>query len=470
MRYLLIIILFSSCRLSSTNNPPTPTNVLFILADDLGINALGCYGNEYVETPNIDRLSREGMRFSNGYSADPTCAPSRGSIMTGQYVPRHGIYRVSDRYEQDSITLAAMRYLPPANHRPEGKGVGLDPTEITLAEAFKAGGYATAGFGKWHLGQGASAMGRQGFDQAVETTKHYGFKAEPAQTDILVNEYNADYTTRKGIAFMKEMKAAGKPFFLYMPYYLVHKPLEPKPGILAYFKKKHGDKLSMETLQVLAMIKSLDESVGQLLAALEELGVVENTLVAFVSDNGHYKTNDAIFNRPYRGNKGETLEGGIRVPYIFRMPGRIPAATKNAAPILHIDLYPTLLDMAGIDRPTEQVLDGESLVPLLEGQRVDTKREALIWQYTNYAGYNAKWGNFRSSWVNVIQSEGYKLTEDVETGKYTLFNLKTDPYEEREIAASNPEIIARLTARLASWKQHTGAETPRNNSEYSGKD
>jgi arylsulfatase A-like enzyme len=175
MRYLLILLLFSSCRSSATTNSPIPPNVLFILADDLGINALGCYGNEYVETPNIDRLARQGMRFTNGYSADPTCAPSRASIMTGKYVPRHGIYRVSDRYEQDATTLAAMQYLPPANHRPEGKGVGLDPAEITLAEAFSAGGYATAGFGKWHLGRGNSAMGNQGFDQAVETTTHYDF-------------------------------------------------------------------------------------------------------------------------------------------------------------------------------------------------------------------------------------------------------------------------------------------------------
>lgn len=470
MRYLLIFLLFSSCRSAATATTSDPPNVLFILADDLGINALGCYGNEYVETPNIDRLAGQGMRFTNGYSADPTCAPSRASIMTGQYVPRHGIYRVSDRHEKDPTTLAAMRYLPPVNYRPEGKGVGLDPAEITLAEAFKAGGYATAGFGKWHLGRGKSDMRNQGFDQAVETTKHYGFRAEPEQTDIGANEYNADYTTRKGIAFMREKHGTKQPFFLYMPYYLVHKPLEPKPELLAYFKKKYGNDLSTETLKVLAMIKSLDESVGQLLAALDEMGIGEETLVAFVSDNGHYKTDEAIFNQPYRGDKGETLEGGIRVPYVFRMPGRILAATERATPILHIDLYPTLLDVAGVARPTKQLLDGESLVPVLEGRREETERDALVWQYTNYAGWSAKRGDFRSSWVNVIQSEGYKLTEDVETGAYTLFNLKTDPYEARNIAAENPEVIIRLTARLTDWKKRTEAEVPRTNPDYSGRD
>jgi arylsulfatase A-like enzyme len=269
---------------------------------------------------------------------------------------------------------------------------------------------------------------------------------------------------------MREMHTAKRPFFLYMPYYLVHKPLEPKPEILAYFKAKLGAELSTETLKVLAMIKSLDESVGQLLTALEEMGVEGETLVAFVSDNGHYKTEDAIFNRPYRGNKGETLEGGIRVPYIFCMPGRIPAGSERTTPILHVDLYPTLLDVTGVARPTEQLLDGESLVPILEGIRVEAKRDALVWQYTNYAGYNAKRGNFRSSWVNVIQSEGYKLTEDVETGEYTLFNLNADPYEANEIAAGNPEVIARLSAKLASWKQRTGSEMPRANPDYSGKD
>ena len=469
MRYFVILLLFASCRSKATQVPGLPPNVVLILADDLGINALGCYGNEYVETPNIDRLAAQGVRFTNGYSSDPTCAPSRASIMTGQYVPRHGVYRVSDRFSRDKTTLAAMQYLPPANHRPEGKGVGLDPAEITLAEAFKAGGYATGGFGKWHLGRGASAMENQGFYRAVETTKHYDFNAEPAQTDILPNEYNADYTTRRGIDFMREMHTAKKPFFLYMPYYLVHKPLEPKPEILAYFKQKLGKELSGETLKVLAMIKSLDESVGQLLDALDELGISDNTVVAFVSDNGHYKTDDDIFNQPYQGNKGETLEGGIRVPYLFRMPGRIPAGTERSAPILHIDLYPTLLGMAGLDLPKDQIVDGESLVPILEGKRVKTKRDALVWQYTNYAGYSAKRGDFRSSWVNVIQAEGYKLTENVETGGLTLYNLKSDPYETKEVAADHPAVVERLVARLEAWKVGTGSELPKRNPDYSGR-
>ena len=462
---LFFVFVFSVFSLCSQDAKP---NVLLILADDLGINALNCYGNEKVESPNIDKLAAEGMKFINGYSNDPTCAPSRASIVTGQYVPRHGIYRVSDRHKQRKEWLENLQFFPPDNHRPTGKQIGIDPAKITIAEALQAAGYATAAFGKCHFGTKDLSFAAHGFEEAVETTKHYSFKAEPVQTDILDNEYNADYTTRKGIDFMKRKVQEEQPFFLYMPYYLVHKPLEPKPEYLQYFKAKYGDEFNKEILKVLAMIKSLDESVGQLVSAIQELGIEENTIIIFASDNGHYKIKDNFFNQPYRAYKGSTFEGGIRVPYIFKWKNKIAANSISIEPIIHIDLYPTILGLTQTEEPTDYTLDGEDLSPILLGKKKTTNREALIWQYTNYAGFNKKKKAWRSSWVNVIQSEGYKLTEEVELAKYFLYNLNNDPYEKNEISRKCPEKVNKLRKLLEEWKNDTGSELPRSNPNFIG--
>ncbi len=461
--FLFLATILAVTNLFSQDKKP---NVLFILADDLGVNALHCYGNEKVESPNIDKLFTEGMHFTNGYSSDPTCAPSRASIMTGQYVSRHQLYRVSDRYKKNKKWLQNMKYLPPESLRPTGKQVSIDPGKSTIAKTFQENGYSTAAFGKCHFGSKDLSFAAHGFDESVETTKHYNFKSYPSQDDILENEYNADYTTRKGIDFMKRKVASEEPFFLYMPYYLVHKPLEPKAKYLKHFKEKYGDELNEEILKVLAMIKSLDESVGQLLKAVEELGIEEETIIIFTSDNGHYKIKDNFFNQPYRMHKGSTYEGGIRVPYIFKWKNKIVANSVSAEPIIHIDLYPTLLGLTQSQSPIDHTLDGENLSPILLGQKNETEREALVWQYTNYAGYKTKDKTWRSSWVNVIQSDGFKLTEQVETGDYLLYNLNKDPFEKNEIAGEMPEKVASLKILLDAWKKNTDSALPRENPDY----
>lgn len=461
--YLLGSFIWMHIGLFGQANQP---NVLFILADDLGINALNCYGNEKVESPNIDQLFNEGIHFTNGYSNDPTCAPSRASIMTGQYAPRHKIYRVSDRYLKKETDLLNMRYLPPANHRPTGKQVSIAPNSITIAEALKNNGYATAAFGKCHFGSKDLSFGAHGFDEWVETTKHYQFKHHPIQEDILENEFNADYTTRKGIDFMQRKVAEGQPFFLYMPYYLVHKPLEPKQTYLNHFKTKYQGELDEEIIQVLAMIKSLDESVGQLLQAVKALNIEEETIVIFASDNGHYKIDGNVFNYPYRQYKGSTHEGGIRVPYIFKWKNKIATNTKSTTPIIHIDLYPTILGLTESVANKGHILDGEDLSSILFGKKISTKRDALIWQYTNYSNYNPRKNMWNSKWVNVIQSGGFKLTEDVETNTFTLYNLNKDPYEKKEMAANNPKMVRNLKEKLKAWKKVTGSESPKSNPNF----
>lgn len=446
-------------------------NVLFILADDLGINALNCYGNKLVESPNIDKLYEEGMHFTNGYSNDPTCAPSRASIMSGQYVPRHKVYRVADRYKKQKVTLEHMRYLPPPVNTVEGEGKGLSPEKITIAEALKANGYITAGYGKWHLGHGKLGMLYQGFDQGFAIVGHYHFKTDPQQNypedDSL---YASDLVTDSIISFMHKAVKENKPFFAYVPYYLVHKPLEPKPKDLKYFTEKYqtNKNISADEIKVLAMIKDLDKNVGLLMNELKKLGVEDNTIVIFVSDNGHYKTEHRIFTEPYRGYKGQTYEGGIRVPYIFKWPGHIPENSTNTEPLIHVDIYPTILGLTQSTAPKDYILDGEDLSPILLGEKKKCKRDALVWEYTNYSRYNVRKNTFASQWVNVIQMDGFKLTEVVEDGSYYMFNLNNDPYETKEVIAKYPQEAEKLKERLEQWKKETGYQGPVPNPAYIG--
>ncbi|MBJ6368513.1 sulfatase [Snuella sedimenti] len=443
-------------------------NILFILADDLGINALNCYGNSFVESPNIDQLYAEGMHFTNGYASDPTCAPSRATILSGQYIPRHRVYRVADRYINDKKTLHAMKYLPPAINAVKGSGSGLGLEKVTIAEALKANGYATAAFGKWHLGKKQLQIKNQGFDEGFEILGHYNFKTSPEQKNLDSSLYASDLVTERTIDFIKRSAAKDQPFFAYVPYYLVHKPLEPKPEDLEYVKARYkgNNQVGKDEISVLAMIKALDDIVGILMNALKDLNIEDNTIVVFTSDNGHYKTESNIFTKPYRGVKGQTLEGGIRVPYIFKWKHKIKPGSVSEEPIINVDLYPTFLGLVNAEAPENYILDGEDISPVLLGNTTSNSRDALIWEYTNYANYNVKQKTFASKWVNVIQMKGYKLTEDVDTGTYTLYNLNKDPYETKNIATEAPEILQVLVKRLERWKRETEYEGPRPNPDY----
>jgi arylsulfatase A-like enzyme len=471
--FILIVFNLYVCKAQNSipKSKEKQPNIVFILADDLGINALNCYGNSLVESPNIDQLFSQGMHFTNGYSNDPTCAPSRASILSGQYVPRHKVYRVADRYKKDKKTLEAMKFLPPAINRVQGSGKGLSLDKITIAEALKNNGYTTAAYGKWHLGKKELQIQNQGFDEGYEITGHYNFKTSPKQTDVNNSLYSADVITEKTINFIKKAKSANTPFFAYVPYYLVHKPLEPKQEYLHHFRQKlkNNSAIGKDEIKVLAMIKSLDDSVGQLFEAIHNLGLEEDTIIVFTSDNGHYKTESNIFNQPYKGVKGKTLEGGIRVPYIFKWKNKIKPGAVSKEPIIHVDIYPTLLGLSKTAKPKSYVLDGEDLSSILLSKTNTTKRDALVWQYTNYARWNANKNTFASEWVNVIQMDGFKLTEVVESGLFYLYNLKNDPFEKIEVSKKYPKVVARLKTRLTEWKKETNYEFPKPNPNYTGK-
>ncbi len=470
---LILLTLNTSILIGQSKANNDKPNVIFILADDLGINALNCYGNSYVESPRIDKLYSEGIHFTNGYSNDPTCAPSRSAIITGQYVPRTSWYRVSDRFKgpKGKRTLEHMKYLPPANNIVKGAGKGIDPTKINIARAFKSNGYVTAAYGKWHLGHGPKLdIVANGFDEGYEMLGHYNYRTDPKQDNVDPNEYSADRITANTIDFMKRSVKLGKPFFTYVPYYLVHRPLEPKKKYLDHFKELYKDdpKVGHDEILVLAMIKSLDESVGQLMDAVSDLGIEDNTIIVFTSDNGHYKTEHHIFTKPYRGQKGQTYEGGIRVPYIFKWKGHITPNTVSTEPIIHVDLYPTLIGLSGNKTVDGYILDGEDITPILLDSSKKSYRDALVWEYTNYAGYSIKRGTFASEWVNVIQMDGFKLTEVVDSGEYYMYNLNKDPYETTEVIKDFPEQAKKMKKRLEQWKKDTGYVGPIPNPDYIG--
>ena len=437
-------------------------NVLFILADDLGIGGLHCYGNDWVETPHLDRLCSRGMKFVNGLAAYPTCKPSRAAILTGQYGPRTGVYRVCDSYgNEDKARLKIPR-----------NGV-LDPKKPSIGKVFKQAGYATAMYGKWHVSNERKTHPSEyfGFDEAfVSHGGHYRVESLPPvekPDDVMMERIY----TEKAKAFMERSVKGGTPFFLFMPYYLIHAPFEARPDYVERFRKKlkgvnlfrKGKKDPMETLPVvLAMTKMLDDFVGELLAKLDALGVAENTVVLFTSDNGSYDRNLV---GGYRGRKGDTYDGGMRVPYFFRWPGKIAAGSVCQERIIGVDVYPTLLGLSGVPKPPPSLhpLDGEDLTPLLLGKREKLPPRAVYCFYPKYAQFREKSGKWQFSWRNVVYDGDWKLIEYPEYGEYELFDLTNDPKETENLAAKRPERRETMTHKLHDWLKRIGAPPPESN-------
>lgn len=435
-------------------------NVLFVLADDLGYGGLHCYGTEWLETPNIDQLAQEGMKFTNGYASHSTCQPSRIAILSGQYAPRTGGYRVMEHHRGKEHLI---KYIVP-------KLTGLSREKTTFAECFKAAGYTTAMYGKWHAGNYRKDLHPRfhGFDEAYECNSHYDAKRSNPPVELPEGMDFSEYYTGEAIKFMEKAKASDTPFFLYMPYYLVHAPFETRQDYIDHFEKKFEGKSCLDRNPervpvVAAMTKHLDDCVGRLLAALKEMGLEEDTIVVFTSDNGSYCP-DLVGG--FRGKKGDVYEGGLKVPYIFKWPGKIKPGSQNGERITHIDLYPTFLDLAGIDRPENHPLDGEILTPLLAGKSKTLPERSIVCYYPKYEQYNEKTKRWKYSWRNVIFDGDYKLREVVEYGTYELYNLKADPLEERDLSSSHPEKLQYMQKKLRTWEKKVGALPPELNPNY----
>jgi len=427
-------------------------NFVFLLVDDLGWADLGCYGNTFHETPHIDRLARQGMRFTNAYAACPVCSPTRASILTGKYPARlHLTDWIPGRRQGPSKLL-----LPKWTQRLEDK-------EVTLAEALGPCGYVSAAIGKWHLGGGQAWPTRQGFDVNVcagpGTPRSY---FSPYRNRKLPNgprgEYLTDRLNAEAVRFLEANKH--RPFFLYLPHHAVHTPIKAKADLTERYKAKLArrprptGRRGRPNPAYAAMIHSVDEGVGRICAKLDELKIADRTVVILFSDNGGYVP--VTSNAPLYGGKGTLFEGGIREPMIVRWPGVVAAGSTCDVPVISTDFYPTLLEIAGAGSGAPSCPDGVSLLPLLK--RTGTiRREAIYWHYPHY---------HRTKPAGAVRRGDWKLIEYYEDGRVALFNVKDDLGEKNNLAGKRPAKAAELRKMLHDWRKAVGAQMPLPNPYY----
>lgn len=440
-----------------------PPNIVLIYADDLGWKDTGYNGSDFHETPNLDRMAKEGMVFSQAYAPAGNCAPSRASLHSGTYSPRHHVFAVGST---DRGPKRFQRLVPIPNKS------GLAPSNITLADALKSAGYATGIFGKWHLdGKDGAAPGEQGFEMVFDSQK-----GGPNQRRDRPDDPKGIFSlTRAAGDFMEKSKAAEKPFFAFVSHHGIHTALESRPASLAKFKAKAPGKQHRDPLYA-ACLFDLDEGVGQLLARIKDLGLAENTLVIFTSDNGGTQQSSQ---EPLRGNKGGYYEGGIREPFIAQWPGTIKAGSESRVPVHQVDLFPTFLAAAGTSVPAGKVLDGENLLPLLKPSGT-IARPSLFWHFPGYLDNPVIRGRegdvrlgFRSRPVSVIRKGDWKLHLFHEewqldggrekfpgNGAVELYDLSQDPGERNNLAASELTKANELLDDLLGWIKSTGAPMP----------
>ena len=456
--------------------PADRPNIVFVLADDLGWSELGCYGNEFNETPHLDRLASEGMRFTHAYAAAPVCSPYRAALLTGQAPARLGI---TDYLRAD------------ANN-------GLSPKLVTLPEVLKRNGYATGMVGKWHLTgykyHGAKVELRpmdHGFDWNLGSevksvgnganTWPYVFRTQPIrwidfpENRLGKNEYLTDRLNLEAVNFIARNK--DRPFFLYLSHYAPHTILNGRPDLVEKYRKKHPPGKSTRSNcyicedgglgkgdpgnhwagdhnpHLAAMLQSIDEGIGLISAKLNELGLTEDTIFIFSSDNGG-ETN-VTSNAPLRGGKSQLYEGGIRVPLIVRWPSHIEGGKVSDTPTVNTDFYPTLLAAARVQADSAQPMDGSSILSTWKDPDGEPEREFLAWHYP------LKKPHFLGGVsAGAIRFGNWKLIEKFESGEDELFHLSDDPSESRNVASQHPETVALLKKKLAAWRRSVGAVKP----------
>lgn len=431
-------------------------NIVFIFIDDMGWTGTSYMGSEYYETPRIDKLSREGMVFTNAYTAAANCAPTRACLMSGQYTPRHGVFTVG----------SSTRDKPRERLVPIPNTTELDPAIVTIPEALKAAGYVSACIGKWHLGNNSPySPADQGFDVSVARGDLDNDPDDPKDIYGL---------TAEAVKFVEANK--DRPFFLYMAHHTVHTPVEARGELTAEYQDKPPSN-GQDDPKYAAMTEHTDEGVGILLDKLDELGLVKNTIVIFYSDNGG--AGHQTSNMPLRGAKGMLYEGGIRVPMIVRWPGVVRPGSTCSVPVITVDFYPTFLDIAGAPRPKELALDGVSIAPLLHGKKT-LNRDALFWHCPVYLQGNyegARDPYFRTRPVGAVRKGDWKLLqyfEELEFGdgdqvQLELYNLADDLGETNNLAEAMPEKTQEMLDLLVSWREQVNAPIPvEHNPEYAG--
>jgi arylsulfatase A len=472
-----------------TARAAAPPNIVLILADDLGWADLGCQGGDLVETPHLDRLAGEGVRFTQAYAMS-VCSPTRAALLTGKHAARVRI----------TIWAEGSRKGPANRKLLQGDSLhDLPRTERTLASHLRDAGYLTALVGKWHLGDADHFPEAHGFDVNIGGT-HWGapqtfwwpysgsgrfgpeFRYVPHLEFGRPGEYLTDRLTDEALRVIDG--AAGKPFFLYLAHHAPHTPIEAKPADVKHFAAKLKPGMNHQNAVYAAMVKSLDEGVGRVLAHLKQRGLERNTIVLFTSDNGGYigvdkragQTAPVTSNAPLRSGKGSLYEGGVRVPLIVRWPGVTPRGATCAEPVVVMDLFHTLRAIgapaSGPARASSTVkqpagsesgtpADGLDLTPLLKNPTARLDRDALFFHYPHYYETTTP--------VSAVRAGRWKLLEYLEDQRVELFDLAADPSEQNDLAAQEPERARELRQRLHAWRESVGAAMPKPNPEFKPK-
>lgn len=483
--WLIAVLIWISAQ--ATHAKP---NVILFLIDDLGWSDLGVTGSRYYETPNLDALAKEGVFFSQAYAANPVCSPTRASILTGKYPSRIGLTNHSG---------AKGPWGPTHKLKPPALVGHLPPEDLTLAEALKEAGYRTAHIGKWHL-QAHHQKDRthypeaNGFDLNIAGHRmgqpgsyYFPYKSAqhpntnvPDMDDGKAGDYLTDALTDKAIAFIEAHQE--QPFFLNLWYYTVHTPIIPRKDKLEKYRKKANamglnatmrearaehqslSQLHQDNAAYAAMVESMDENIGRILEALRRLELEDDTIVVFFSDNGGLSTGDApsmpTSSLPLRAGKAWVYEGGIRVPFIVKLPGKVKAGLTVEEPVVSTDIYPTILDLAGLPLRPEQHLDGVSLKALASGKADSLQREAIYFHYPHYHHINTMGP------AGAVRKGDYKLVEVYETGAVELYNLRNDIGEEKNLAGAMPELAASIKKMLHDWCENSGSKMPVPNPDY----
>jgi len=466
---LWITVLFHACKPAPVLEGSRP-NIVFILADDMGWADLPVYGNRFNEAPNLTRMAENGMRFTDAYAACPVCSPTRASIMSGQYPAHVGVIDFIKGhwrpYEEVTVPSNRTQYLP--------------SEIITVGETMKAAGYATAYYGKWHLGfEEMHQPKTQGFDE-VNVYRGGGFfqYAERMSTPLEVEpgKVLSEALTDLSLDFIEQKK--DEPFFLFLAHYDVHVQLDADSMLIEkYLDKKKVDGYPCNAVYA-AMIEHVDNSVGRVMEKLEELGLSENTMVVYFSDNGGlvsrfdripllanskqylYQEDTLLYvassNAPLRAEKGTIYEGGIREPFIVHWPGKIEAGKISDAIVSSVDFYPTFASLAGIPLPDNQEFDGISLLPVLQGAAPDPER-TIFWHYPVY---------HHDKPASVVRKGDWKLIHYLDDDSRRLYNLANDIGESTNLEADYPEKSEALYQLLDQWRKEVGAEFPVPNPDF----
>lgn len=444
---LFQIALFCICLCCNACAATRP-NVVHIVVDDLGVMDVGFMGDERYNTPNIDRLAAQSMVFTEGYAPAANCAPSRACVLTGQNPMYHGVYTVGSSERGKART---RKIIPTQN------STVVADKHVLLTEVFKEQGYLVAQVGKWHIGEDPTTQGVDinvaGNDRGGPGTYFSPYKVSHL-SDGPKGEYLTDRLTTEAIKILEAHK--DEKFFLYFPFYTVHTPIQGKPELIENYAGR--DDVHHEYA---AMVESLDQNVGRLMEALDRLGLTENTIVVFTSDNGGIR--DFSPQDPYRAGKGSYYEGGVRVPFAVRWPGVVEAGSKSDVPVTGLDFYPTYLEILGL-KPNKP-LDGTSLLGLLKGTDTIAKRP-LFWHFPIYLqAYNPKTDDgrdplFRTRPGSTMRYGKWKLHHYFEDMTYELYDLDADAGERHDLAESMPGKVAELATMLDAWRTEHQAPIP----------